>query len=424
MAQGALAHRDFRLLLAGSAAVAFVTPMQFLTQIFWIQDRYPDRDVLYVGMVAASRGSAMLLFGLIGGAFADRFERRRVLLSCEIVSLCIGGGVAMLMIFEPLGSANIAVLVCLTFLSAGTMAVDQPARTASTPAIVGMDALPSAISLQMAAQQIMFPLSLPLVGFLNSVFDAGTVYLLTLSAWLIILPLISALRFRSMGTANRSVGMLSNIREGLVYARGDATIFGVIGLVVALQVLGMPGPATLGPVWMTKVLGLSTTQFGFMAMTWGLGTFAASLFYVWRRQLPGQGRTLCAAVLLFAASAILFAHSRVVLLTALANFGLGFAMVSTMVSSSTIVQQTVREEMRGRVMGLFPLAMGLSMLGGLPASIAGQAYGLPVVFPVLAWSMLAVSGTIILLLPALRSVRPPAPAVLAPSAAPAGGGGR
>ncbi|MGE3075256.1 MAG: MFS transporter [Dehalococcoidia bacterium] len=417
MAKGALAHRDFRLLLAGSAVVAFVMPMQFLTQIFWIQDRYPDRDVLYVGMVAASRGTAMLLFGLLGGAFADRFERRRVLLGCEIASVTLGAGVAMLMIFEPLGAANIAVLICLTFLTAGTMAVDQPARTASTPAIVGMEALPSAISLQMAAQQIMFPLSLPLVGFLNSVFDAGTVYLLTLSAWLIILPLIAALRYRSMGTANRSVGMLSNIREGLSYARSDATIFGVIGLVVTLQVLGMPGPATLGPVWMTKVLGLSTTQFGFMAMTWGLGTFAASLFYVWRRDLPGRGQTLCGAVLLFGFGAVIFAHSRMVGLTALANFALGFAMVSTMVSSSTIVQQTVREEMRGRVMGLFPLAMGLSMLGGLPASVAGQAYGLPVVFPVLAWCMLAVAGTIIFLLPAVRSVGRPA---LAP--APASGG--
>lgn len=414
MAQGALAHRDFRLLLAGSAAVAFVSPMQFLTQIFWIQDRYPDRDVLYVGIVAASRGLAMLLFGLVGGAFADRFERRRVLLACEVTSVSIGAGVAMLMIFEPLGAANIAVLVCLTFLSAGTMAIDQPARTASTPAIVGMEALSSAISLQMAAQQIMFPLALPLVGFLNSIFDAGTVYLLTLTAWIVILPLISALRYRSMGEANRSVSMLSNIREGLSYSRRDATIFGVIGLVVTLQVLGMPGPATLGPVWMTKVLGLSTTQFGFMAMTWGFGTFAASLFYVWQRQLPGRGLTLCLAVLLFAGSAVLFAHSRLLWLTAAANFGLGFAMVSTMVSSATIVQQTVREEMRGRVMGLFPLAMGLSMLGGLPASVAGQAYGLPVVFPILAWSMLGVAGVIIFLLPALRAVGRPGTLVTAP----------
>ncbi len=415
MARGAWSHRDFRLLLAGSAAVGFIQPMQFLTQIFWIQDQYPDRDVLYVGLVAASRGSAMLLFGLIGGAFADRFERRQVLMGCQLASLVIGAGVATLMIVEPLGQANIAVLLALTFLASGTMAVDQPARTAATPAIVGMQDLPSAITWQMVAQQVTFPLALPLVGFLNSFLAPGTVYLLTLTAWIAILPLIALLRFRSVGTANRSISMLGNIREGLAYTRRDATIFGVIGLVVVLQVLGMPGPATLGPVWMRNVLGLSTTQFGFMAMTWGLGTFAASFFYVWRKDLPGRGTTLCVAVFVFGACAALFAHSRLVPLTALANFGLGFAMVSTMVSSSTIVQKTVSEEMRGRVMGLFPLAMGLSMLGGLPASIAGQVYGLPVVFPVLAWATVGVTAFIIFARPSLRAVgrRPvlePAPA--------------
>jgi len=384
--------------------VSFVMPMQFLTQIFWIQDRYPDRDVLYVGIIAASRGSAMLLFGLIGGAFADRFERRKVLMGCQLASLFIGLGVATLMVVEPLGEANIAVLFVLTFMAAGTMAIDQPARTASTPAIVGMQDLPSAITWQMVAQQITFPLALPLVGFLNAIMDPGAVYFVTLLAWLVILPLIALLRFRSTGTANRQVSRLANIREGLAYTRRDATIFGVIGLVVALQVLGMPGPATLGPVWMRNVLGLSTTQFGFMAMTWGLGTFAASFFYVWRKQLPGKGWTLCFAVLGFAACAVVFAHSRFVLLTAAANFGLGFAMVSTMVSSSTIVQQTVSEEMRGRVMGLFPLAMGLSMLGGLPASAAGQAWGLPVVFPILAWSTVAVTALIIFWQPGLRRV--------------------
>jgi len=64
-------------------AVGFVMPMQFLTQIFWVNDRYPDRDVLYVSLIAASRGSAMLLFGLVGGAWADRFERRKVLLTAQ-----------------------------------------------------------------------------------------------------------------------------------------------------------------------------------------------------------------------------------------------------------------------------------------------------------------------------------------------------
>jgi len=400
----ALRHRDFRLLLAGSAAVGFVMPMQFLTQIFWIQDRYPDRDVLYVSLVAASRGSAMLFFGLVGGAFADRFERRKVLMACQAASLVTGACVAFLMVVEPFGQANIAVLLVLTFAAAGAMGVDQPARTASTPAIVGMGDLSSAITLQMVAQQLAFPLALPLVGYLNGQFDAGTVYCMTLLAWVVILPLIAMLRFRSVGEANRTESILGNIRAGLAYTRQDATIFGVIGLVVTLQVLGMPGPATLGPVWMTKILGLSPAQFGFMAMTWGLGTFFSSFYFVFRKDSSRRGRTLCLAVIAFGLCAIVFGHSRIVWLTAVANFGLGASMVATMVTANTIVQQNVSDEMRGRVMGLFPLAMGLSMLGGLPVGLAGQALGLPVVLPVLAWITVVACGAIIIALPRLRAV--------------------
>ena len=415
--RGAFRHRDFRLLFAGSVAVSFVMPMQFLTQIFWIQDRYPDHSVLFAGMLAASRGSAGLIFGLLGGAFADRFERRRVLLASQVVSLSVGALVALVMIMEPFGAANIAALLGLTFIAAGNMAVDQPARTAATPAIVGMKDLSSAITLQMVAMQVTFPLALPLTGYLNDLMDPGKVYALTLLAWAIILPLIAMLRFQSRGEANRATGIIGNIREGLGYTRRDATISAVILLVLAVQVLGMPGPAHLGPLWMTDVLGLSSTQFGFMAMTWGFGTFAASFFFAFRKELAGRGATLCVAVLLFAGGAIIFGHSRIIALTAFANFALGFGSVATSVTSATIVQHTVSDEMRGRVMGLFPLAHGLSMLAGFPASAASQALGMAFVFPVLAWATLAAAFGVIGRRPTLRTIKPAAatPAAVAGS---------
>ncbi|MEO8538569.1 MAG: MFS transporter [bacterium] len=404
MARGALSHRDFRLLLIGSATVSFVMPMQFITQVFWVQDNYPKHDVLFVGLLGASRGGAMLLFSLIGGAFADRFERRRILLACECTALALNGLVALLMLTQPLGGATIALLMVLTFLAAGNMAVDMPTRTASIPAVVGMEDMPSAITLQMVAQQMTFPLALPLVGFLNSVLDGGQVYALTLLAWVAIIPLISSLRYRSIGSANRSEGMLGNIRSGLAYTRADPTIFAVIAAVFAMQCIGMPGPATLGPVWMREVLGLSKAQFGFMAMTWGLGTFIASFFFAFRRTYATRGITLCLTVVGFSVCAIGFAHSRYVPFTALVNAGLGFCLVGTMVTATTLVQKTVSDEMRGRVLALFPLAMGGSMLAAAPVSWAGQSFGLEVVFPVLAWSTLAVTSLLVFRQPALRRI--------------------
>jgi MFS family permease len=407
----ALAYRDFRLLLLGSGIVAFVMPVQFLTQIFWVEDHYAAHDVIYIGLLGVSRGAAMLLFSLFGGAVADRFERRRVLLFCESMAFGLNALVALLMLTHPFGEATMIALLCVTFAAAGNMAIDMPARTASTPAIVGMADLANGISLQMIAQQLMAPLALPLVGLLNSVFDSGWVYAGTLLAWVAILPLISMLRYRSVGEANRAAGVVGNIREGLSYSRRDATIFAVIAAVLVIQVVGMPGPAVLGPVWMTDVLGLSKAQFGFIAMTWGAGAMIGSLFFAHQHELTGRGPTLCATVVLFSLSAVVFGVSRIVAVTAVANFFLGFSLIGTMVSASTIVQHTVTDEMRGRVMGLFPLAMGLGMLSAGPVSAAGQVFGLEAVVPVLAVATLVSTLVLVGARPALRSYRAPKAAI-------------
>jgi MFS family permease len=412
----ALRHRDFQLLLAGSTIVGFTMPVQFLTQIFWIEDNYASREVLYVGLLAASRGFALLAFSLLGGAIADRFERRRVLLGCESTALTLNAIIAVLMIMNPFGEATVAALLVVTFLAAGNMAIDMPTRTASIPAIVGMDDLANGISLQMIGQQLAAPLALPLAGVLNGLFDAGHVYAGSLAAWLLILPLISSLRYHSVGEANRQQSVLGNVRAGLSYSWREPTIFAVVLMVLILYVVGMPGPSTLGPVWMTTVLGLSKAQFGAIAMTWGLGAMVGSFVFARQHALARRGVTLCAMTLTFAVSAIIFGHSRLIPLTAIVNFTLGFSLVGTMVSASTIVQYAVSDEMRGRVMGLFPLAMGLAMLNGAPVSAVGQVAGLELVLPILAWTMLALTLGVIVSRPNLRRLEVGAEAVPAPAA--------
>ena len=90
-ATGALAPlriRDFRLLLAGFAIGQMLMPLQFITQILWVQ-HYAPRDIwlILVAMIALSRGLGALVFGLYGGALADRFDRRRLLVGILVLQL-------------------------------------------------------------------------------------------------------------------------------------------------------------------------------------------------------------------------------------------------------------------------------------------------------------------------------------------------
>jgi MFS family permease len=401
-----LRFRDFRLLLVATALSNLVMPAQFISLTFWAIDEYPAQRVLFSGLIVAIRGLGLLGFGLIGGAIADRFERRRVLLACECASFSLTLMLAAMLLSKPAGDATIVPVLALVFALAVVMAIDQPSRTSSIPVIVGRENLGPALGVFNVAMQVTAPVALPLVGLLVGAFGPGPVMLGSAAAWFVVAPLIFALRYSSRGaTAPRPVrpgAMLGDIRAGLAYAARDAVILPVILMVVVLQVVGMPGVGMLGPVWMTEILGLSRAQFGLIAMLWGLGALTGSAVLASRPRFAARGSTLAALVILFGVAGIVFGHSRIVALTAVANFSLGVAMAGMMLSSATLVQYRVVEEMRGRVMGLFPLVMGLSMLNVGPVSAAGQGLGLPVVVPALEWATLLAALAILAAAPALR----------------------
>lgn len=400
----AFRHRNFRLLLAGTVLVGLVQPLHFVTQIFWVQDVYPERQILYTGILLGGRGVATLLFSLIGGAIADRFERRQVLLACESASLVLNIFVALLMLTTPFGGATFLGVLGLTFLASATQAIDHPARQASLPAVLGMDDLANGISLNSAAQQLMIPITIPLAAVLNEVFGAGVLYASSLVTWAGIIPLIAALSYSSRGEAGRQV--FRAVGEGLRYTWRHVIILAAVGLLFVMNGIGMPGVGNLGIIWATEILDVGGRGFALMAFGWGGGAVVGSMFFAQRPEVAGRGSTLVLAALAFAASAILFAYSRSIWLTAATNVGLGVALAASSISASVIIQEKVDEGVRGRVMGLLPLTNGVAMLLTLPISAVAQEAGLPIVLVVLGWATLALSAAIALVVPQLRRVRP------------------
>jgi len=390
-----LAHRDYRLLLAGSVLVGILTPFHLMTQVFWVNSEFPERAVVYSGVLAASRGAAMVLFSLIGGAIADRVERRRVLLVCETLSLGAHAVIAFLMLAQPFGEATVAAVAVWTFLAAGVQSIDSPARSASIPAAAGRDNVPAAIALTSIAGQLTMPLSLPLVGLLNGVMPSGAVYAGSLLAWVGILPLIAMLRFQSRGGAT-AVSMVANIKTGLRYARGRRPILATLAIVAVVQVLGMPVATPLGPMFEIEVLGFTAPQVGLMAATWGLGSLTASVGLARARGLTLRGSTLVTVSLLFGVAALGFGYSRFIPLTAVSDYGMGFAFTATMLVAGTLVQHLVDDSVRGRVLSLFPFTLGLAQVGTAIAGLVGQQTGLDVLLPALGWMELA--GCVVLIL--------------------------
>ena len=284
---------------------------------------------------------------------------------------------------------------------------------ASVPAVVGMDDLAPAISLNTAAQQLMIPITIPVAAVLNDFFGAGPLYAGSLAAWLGIIPLIALLDYESRG-GEGGRRMIGAVVDGLRYTRRHLVILGAVALVFVMQGVGMPGVGNLGVLWATDILGVGGSGFALMAFGWGGGAVACSLVLARRTDLAGRGSTLTLAAFAFAASAILFAYSRSIWFTAAINVGLGVALSAATISASVIIQQQVEERVRGRVLGLLPLTHGFAMLLTLPISAVAQEAGLPIVVAALSWATLAFAAAIVIALPQVRRVRP------APAEAPGG----
>lgn len=384
-----LAHRDFRLLLAGSAVVGVLFPLHLMTQVFWVSQHFPESAVIYSSILAASRGSGMVTFSLVGGAFADRFDRKRVLLVCESLSLVAHAMIAALMLTEPLGEGSVGLVAVVTFLAAGIQSIDTPARSASVPAAAGRENIAAAIALLAISSQVTMPLSLPLAGIANQVFAPGAVYAASLVAWVAIIPLITMLRLEGPPPAAARTGTFRSIADGLAYTRAHRPILAIVSVVFVVQVIGMPVAAPLGPMFFIEVLGFNSAQVGLMGATWGLGSLSASVMIARHAHLALRGGSLAFVAVFFGLAVLSFGYSRFIPLTAVSDYGMGFAFTSTSLVASTLIQHLVADEMRGRVLSFFPLTIGIAQAATAIAGLAGQEIGLALLLPLLGWLVLA-----------------------------------
>jgi predicted MFS family arabinose efflux permease len=384
-------HRDFRLLWLGMLVVNALLPLQFVTASLYLLHRGgAATGVALAGGLAASRGAGMLCCALVGGVYADRMDRRRLLLAVQTVALCANGLIALLMLYSPLSTPlTISALFACAFVAAGALAVDSPTRQAMIPQLVGEADMANAIALDVTAIQLAFPLSLPLAGVLIDTIGFGWTYAVSLVGHVAVLAALRALRYRGHAV-RRSQSIVGDLRAGFGYAWRHRTVWWMITLVFAITTLAQPGVGQLGPIWMRTVLGLTPTQFGFMAATWGIGTVVGSVTLAQLGHVPYKGTMLTLAAAAFCGLVLVFGYSRSIPLTAAANFGLGLTLALTTVSAVALTQRLVPNTMQGRVMSLFMLNQGLSQFAAGPIGLLGQVASLPLVVPLMGWLSLVV----------------------------------
>jgi MFS family permease len=377
-----LKHRQFSYLWFGHAISIIGSQMQ-VWAILWHIDTLTQQP-LALGMVGAARVVPIVLFSVFGGAVADLFDRRKLLLvtqsSQALLALLLWG-------LTMSGSIQLWHIYLVTALQAVAFSFDVPARQALVPNLVPRDVLPNALSMSSIAYQI------------GSIVGPAVGGLVIAGAGLEYTYLIDAISFVSVITALLVMGEVQQDRqvkeaharvdkemivEGLRFTFGNPLILS--SMVLDFVATFFASANTLMPVFAREVLGVGARGYGLLSAAASVGAVSAALVLSQIKQIRKQGRVLMVAVIMFGIATVIFGISRTLWLS---WFGLALAGASDTVSM--VIRQTIRQlqtpdRLRGRMTSVNQVFFaGGPQLGEIEAGVVGQFFGAP---------MAAISGGI------------------------------
>lgn len=375
----ALRYHNFRLFFFGQLVSLVGTWMQQVAQQ-WLVYRLTD-SATKLGIVAAAASLPVLLFSLWAGVFADRLPKRKVLLFTQTASMALAFVLAGL-VFT--GVVQFWHVVILALLLGCVNAIDMPARQSFVPEMVGddHDDLANAIALNSSIFNGARVVGPALAGFLVAAVGEGMAFTLNGVSYVAAIVALLAMRFPPAAPSHSHSAPLTDLIEGLRYVWHDPLKRVLIGTLAAQTIFGTLH-ITLMPVFAREVLVVESgmlasgeTRLGVLLAAFGLGALIASLSLATIGDRTRPGTRIIAGLFGFPIAFILFSFtSNFWLSLPLLVFG-GWALITLVATLNTLLQTSTPDELRGRVMSLYTLALvGLMPLGNLLAGFLAERFG-------------------------------------------------
>ncbi len=332
------------------------------------------RSALAVGAVGIAGSLPLLLLTLHGGIVADRYDRRRILIVTQTALGALAVVFALLISGEVIAYWHVLLLALLLGTAA---AFEIPASQAFVPELVDEEELPQAVALNAAAFNAARLVGPALAGLAIAL--AGTAAAFTANAVSFLAVIGVLVSMRGHPTVSREVPASARqaMQEGLVYVRQRRYLAGLIGFAGITSLLVFPHITVLLPLYVTDVLGAGPGWVGGMLSCIGFGSLLGALAMLKAGRSPRGGRR---RIVLSAAGMALgllgLALARTPLIAAPVAIGLAFCLSLGMAQIATRVQQLAPDEMRGRIMSIYALAVtGTTPLAVLIVSALAEGVG-------------------------------------------------
>ncbi len=304
-----------------------------------------------LGLLGLFEFLPVIPLGLVAGAVADSYDRRRVAGAAQV-------GIALsAAVLAALGEPRLALLFALGFASAAFGAFEMPALASILPGLVPRERFPSAVSLVAALRNVGWVSGPVVAGFLIDAAGVGAAYLLSAA-----LTGVSALALAGLPRAptegvRREVSFAA-IREGIAFVRRERVVLGAMTLDLFAVIFA--GATALLPVYAEEILHVGPRGYGLLSAGLTIGTFAMSALLVTIPPIARPGRALLVAVAVFGVATIAFGFSRWLPLSLAGLIVAGMADEVSMVARATIIQLATPDALRGRVSSVNAIFIGAS----------------------------------------------------------------
>ena len=378
----ALSARNYRLFFSGQSVSLIGT---WMTRIAtgWLVYRLTGSAWL-LGVVAFCGQAPIFFLGLLAGVWIDRWNRHRVLVVTQVLSMLQSFCLAFLALS---GRIPVWDIILLATFQGIVNAFDMPGRqTFLIEMVERREDLASAIALNSSMVNAARLVGPSIAGLIIAAAGEGYCFLIDGFSYLAVVGSLLMMRNLAARTRPARQGMWQELSQGWQYVSRSAATRSILLLLGVVSLMGMPY-AVLMPIFAGSVLHQGAHGFGFLMGFSGLGALVGAWRLAARRSVLGLGRLIPITVSLFGGALVAFALSRLYWLSLLLMLGVGFGMIQQLAASNTIVQTITEDDKRGRVMSFYAVAFpGMMPFGSLLAGAVAARIGAPLT--------LAVSGSL------------------------------
>jgi MFS family permease len=404
--------RDLRLLLGGELVTGLGTQAALVALPYQLY--VETHSAFLTGLLGAAELVPLVLMALLGGALADRYDRRRLLLLDQI-GLVLGAGTLAALSFA--GSPPVPLLYLLGALMAGFGAVQNVTGSSIIPNLVAPERLRSALALSYGLITLTAVVGPAIGGLLIGALGLGSAYLIDALSCLAIAAAVWEMAPQPpRGLVAEPEKVLRSIAEGLRFVRANQALMGSFAIDLVAMTFGMP--RALFPVLAVSVFHAGAAGTGLLYAAVAAGATVAALTTGWLSHARRLGRIVIFAVLAWGVAIALAGLAGSLWIAAALLALAGAADSVSAVCRSAINQSVTPDHLRGRMSSVFSLVVTSGPRLGDVESGAVAALG-GVRFSVVSGGLACVAGVglIVLLFPALLRYDADAVLAAAPSAA-------